>query len=84
MKRKAAIRCPTHPGEILREDILPALGLSVTALADDLGVSRQAVHALLAKRAGVSPEMAGRWVPGSHAPAPSPGEGAKGPKRGPV
>jgi addiction module HigA family antidote len=49
---------PSHPGEVLREDVLPALGLTVTAVADALGVSRQMLHALLAQRAAVSPEMA--------------------------
>lgn len=53
-------RCPTHPGEILREDSLPALGLSVAAFARALGVSRQMVHGLLAERSAVSPEMAVR------------------------
>jgi addiction module HigA family antidote len=53
-----ATRCPTHPGEILREDSLPALGLSVAAFARALGVSRQTVHGILAERTAVSPEMA--------------------------
>ena len=43
---------------MLREDALPASGLTVTAVADALGVSRQMLHVLLAERAGVSPEMA--------------------------
>ena len=51
-------RCPTHPGEIIREDSLPALHLSVAAFARALGVSRQAVHGILAERVAVSPEMA--------------------------
>lgn len=50
--------CPTHPGEVLREDSLPALGLSVAAFARALGVSRQMVHGILAERSAVSPEMA--------------------------
>ena len=53
-------RCPTHPGEILREDTLPALHLSVSAFARALGVSRQAVHGILAERVAVTPEMAVR------------------------
>ncbi|MDO9227143.1 MAG: HigA family addiction module antitoxin [Pseudomonadota bacterium] len=53
-------RCPTHPGEILREDSLPAIGLSVAAFARALGVSRQMVHGILAERSAVSPEMAVR------------------------
>jgi addiction module HigA family antidote len=51
-------RCPTHPGEILREDALPALGLSVSTFARGLGVTRQAVHGVLSGRSAVSPEMA--------------------------
>jgi antitoxin HigA-1 len=49
---------PTHPGELLREEILPALGKSISELADLLGVSRQTLHAILAERAAVTPMMA--------------------------
>lgn len=56
-KRKSA-RAPTHPGAILREDVLPALALSVTETARRLGVSRQTLHELLAERKGFTPEMA--------------------------
>jgi addiction module HigA family antidote len=48
---------PVHPGEILREDILPEVGLSVTAAAKALGVSRQMVHDILAERKPVSAVM---------------------------
>lgn len=51
-------RRPIHPGEILREDFLPEYELSVTALAEALGVSRQSVNELLRERRAVSPEMA--------------------------
>jgi addiction module HigA family antidote len=51
---------PTHPGSILREEVLPALGISVTTAARQLRVSRQSLHAILAERSGVSPEMAVR------------------------
>ena len=52
-------RSPTHPGAILREDVLPSLpGMSVSAFARNLGVSRQTLHAVLAERSGVSAEMA--------------------------
>ena len=47
-----------HPGELLREDILPAMGRSVSELAELLGVSRQTLHAILAERAAVTPAMA--------------------------
>jgi antitoxin HigA-1 len=59
-----ASRCPTHPGEILKEDVLPALGLSVAAAAQELGISRQALHKVMAGSVSVTPEMAlrlGRW-----------------------
>ncbi|MEO6966861.1 MAG: HigA family addiction module antitoxin [Rhodanobacteraceae bacterium] len=51
-------RPPTHPGAILREDVLPALGMSVTETARRLHVSRQTVHELLAEHKGFTPEMA--------------------------
>ncbi len=49
---------PLHPGELLREEVLPALRLSVTAAARMLGVSRQTLHAILAEHAAVTPAMA--------------------------
>jgi addiction module HigA family antidote len=51
---------PTHPGAILREDVLPALGLSVSEAARQLRVSRQMLHSILAERSAISPEMAVR------------------------
>jgi addiction module HigA family antidote len=62
--RKKPSRCPTHAGEILREDILPALNFSIIDAARELGVSRQTLHRLMAGGIGVSPEMAvrlGKW-----------------------
>ncbi|ACJ00163.1 HigA family addiction module antitoxin [Rhodospirillum centenum] len=49
---------PLHPGELLREDILPALGITVSEMAEHLGVSRQTLHAILSERAAVTPAMA--------------------------
>ncbi len=49
---------PPHPGETLREDVLPALGLSVTDAADQLGVTRAALSRVLNGRAAISPQMA--------------------------
>ena len=49
---------PTQPGEMLREDFLPDYGLSVSGLAEALGVSRQTINELLRGRRAVSPEMA--------------------------
>jgi addiction module HigA family antidote len=51
-------RRPTHPGEMLREDFLPDYGLTVSGLAEALGVSRQTVNELLRERRALSPEMA--------------------------
>jgi antitoxin HigA-1 len=56
---------PPHPGETLREDVLPALGLSVTDASVQLGVTRAALSRVLNGRAGISPEMAlrlERWL----------------------
>ena len=49
---------PMHPGELLREDVLPALGRSRAEIARLLGVSRQTLHSIVAERAPVTPEMA--------------------------
>ena len=43
-------RKPTHPGEMLREDFLPDYGLTVSSLADSLGVSRQSINELLREK----------------------------------
>jgi addiction module HigA family antidote len=48
---------PVHPGELIKEDILPSAGLSVTAAAQALGVSRQMLHSILAKRRPLSAVM---------------------------
>ena len=49
---------PPHPGATLREDVLPALGLSVTDAAAQLGVTRAALSRVLNERAAISPAMA--------------------------
>ncbi len=51
-------RAPTHPGEILRDDVLPALRLSVSGAARQLRVSRQMLHRLLGAEAPVTVPMA--------------------------
>lgn len=51
---------PPHPGEILREDYLEPLGLTVTRAAKALGVTRKTLSAVLNEKAGVSPAMAHR------------------------
>jgi len=49
---------PIHPGEILREDVLPALGMSVSESASRLGISRQQLHRVLACTHPITIEMA--------------------------
>jgi len=51
-------RPPVHPGEILREDVLKTLGLSVSEAARRLGVSRQQLHRILACTHPITTEMA--------------------------
>ncbi len=63
---------PPHPGESIREDILPALDLSVTGAAKQLGVARVTLSRLINGQSGISADMARRleaWL--------------GGPKRGP-
>ena len=63
---------PPHPGESIREDILPALELSVTEAAKQLGVARVTLSRLINGQSGISADMARRleaWL--------------GGPKRGP-
>jgi addiction module HigA family antidote len=49
---------PTHPGEILREDILPATGHSKSEIARRLGISRQTLYDILDEKQPVTPAMA--------------------------
>lgn len=49
---------PPHPGLTLRDDVLPALGLTVTQAAQQLDVSRVALSRVLNGHAAISPEMA--------------------------
>jgi antitoxin HigA-1 len=51
-------RC--HPGEIIREDIMPALGMTVTDLAKHLGVARPSLANLIHEHTGISMDMASR------------------------
>lgn len=59
-KKNTMIRtvCPIHSGEMLREDFLPDYGMSPTAFAAALGVSRQTINELLNERRAVTPVMA--------------------------
>src|SRR5258708_22882134 len=54
------MRIPTHPGALLREDIIPAIDMTISQVADALGISRQTLHRILAETAPVTPEMAVR------------------------
>jgi addiction module HigA family antidote len=51
-------RPPIHPGEVVREDVLPALGLSVSEAERRLGVARQQLHRILACTHPITTEMA--------------------------
>jgi antitoxin HigA-1 len=53
-----AMKNPPHPGEVIRELCIDPLGLTVTAAAKGLGVSRKTLSALLNGHSGISPEMA--------------------------
>jgi addiction module HigA family antidote len=55
-ERKNAVP-PVHPGEIIKEDILPSVGMSVTEAAKALGVSRQMLHDIMAGRKPLSAVM---------------------------
>lgn len=63
---------PPHPAEIIKYDILPALGISITEAAKQLGVSRITLSRLLNGKAGISADMAIRlhtWL-GKDSPSP--------------
>jgi addiction module HigA family antidote len=49
---------PAHPGRVVRQDCLEPLGLTVTAAAKALGVTRQALNNVVNGKSGISPEMA--------------------------
>jgi addiction module HigA family antidote len=51
-------RRPTHPGELFHDVVLPKLGLSVSEVARQLGVSRQTLHSIMVARSAVTAEMA--------------------------
>jgi len=53
-------RRPTHPGELLREETLPAAGLTSSELAARIGVSRRGINELLRERRAINPDLAHR------------------------
>jgi addiction module HigA family antidote len=52
---------PMHPGEMLREDVLPALGKTKTEIAGLLGISRQTLFDILGEKQPITPAMALRF-----------------------
>ena len=59
------MRNPCHPGLIIRDDVLPALQLSVTDAAEQLGVSRVTLLRVINGRCAITAEMSlrvGKWV----------------------
>ena len=58
--KRAPERCPTHPGAMLREIVLPALRHSKVEVAEAMGVSRQTLYDILSERQPVTPSMAVR------------------------
>jgi addiction module HigA family antidote len=53
-------RCPTHPGALLREDVIPATGRTKAEIAQLLGISRLHLYDILRERKPVSPSIAVR------------------------
>jgi len=51
-------RKPVHPGNVLKEDVLAPLAMTVTEAAEDLGVSRKALSELINEKSSLSPDMA--------------------------
>jgi addiction module HigA family antidote len=53
-------RCPSDPGALLREDIVPATGKTKVEIARLLGISRQHLHDIMEEKKPISPEVAVR------------------------
>jgi len=53
-------RKPTHPGELIREDLLPETGISQTDLARLMGVSRRTISEVIHERRRLTPDIAFR------------------------
>lgn len=51
-------RCPTHPGAVLREDILPAIGRPKAEVARLLGISRRHLHDIISEKRPIRPRVA--------------------------
>jgi antitoxin HigA-1 len=57
MMSRSLNRCPTHPGELLREDVPPEVKKSKEEISRLLGISRHHLHDIVAERKSVSPEV---------------------------
>jgi antitoxin HigA-1 len=58
--KRSKNRCPTHPGALLRDDIIPATGRTKADIAGLLGISRQHLYDILQEKKLVSPAVAVR------------------------
>src|SRR3954452_9039741 len=58
--KRSKNRCPTHPGALLRDDIIPATGRAKAEIAGLLGISRQHLYDILQEKKPVSPAIAAR------------------------
>lgn len=58
--RRTAHRPPTHPGELLRDDVIPATSKSKAEIARLLGISRQQLYDIMDEKKPVTPAMAVR------------------------
>jgi addiction module HigA family antidote len=56
--RRDLNRPPPHPGALLRDEVLPSLGIGVMSAAEQMGITRQTLHAILAERVAVTPALA--------------------------
>ncbi len=51
-------RRPTHPGEIIKEDYLTPLSMTIKEMSEILGISRKTLSKLINKKGSVSPDLA--------------------------
>jgi len=58
LAKRSRTRAPTHPGENIREDVLPSLNMAVTAASNGLGISQQQLHRILSCTHSITIEMA--------------------------
>jgi len=64
-------RKPTHPGEVLLEDVIKPLGLTITDAAKGLGVTRKTLSEFVNQKSALSPEMAIRIATATNTTAES-------------